>query len=207
MGWLILAVLAIATLVALALFARPGRKALELVAAMLLLAVVGYAWQGHPRLGGRPTSPRAAHKPQDVLFAEERKHWLDQVGPDAQALDTADSLIRNGDPDYAIAILRGELSRRPKSMILWIGLGNALVAYADGSVTPAARFAFARAMAIAPGHPAPLYFLALDYAQMGDLDTAEAMWTATLKAAPPDAPWRLMVAEKLMVLEKLKALR
>ena len=204
MGWLILITLVAATLAGLLFAARPARRTVELVAALLLVAVAGYAWQGHPALSGSPTTARATHPPQDVLFAAERVRWLGKVGPDAQALDTADAFIQNGDAAYAIGVLRGELSRRPNSMILWIGLGNALVSYADNAVTPPARFAFERAAKLAPAHPAPVYFLALELAQSGDIETAERMWRSLLATTPADAPWRPWVEEKLAIVEQMR---
>lgn len=204
-GWLILFALAALTLLAVVLVARPKRGAIELLAAALLLGIAGYAWQGTPALPGKPTAPRANHPASDTLFADERRVWLGRVGPENELLDAADTFIKNGDPDYAIGVLRGGINRAPDSMILWLGLGNALVTYADGSVTPAARFAFERASTLAPKHPAPAYFLALDYAQMGDLDSAEKIWRALLATSPADAPWRPLIAEKLAVLARVRA--
>lgn len=204
MGWLILALLAGATLAALLWWARPARSAIEMVVAMLLLAVAGYAWQGRPALPGKPTPPHVASAARDSLFAAERGQWLDKLGRDAQALDTADAFIRKGDTAYAIGVLRGELSRRPNSATLWIGLGNALVAHADGAVTPPARFAFVRAATLNPANPAAAYFLGLDYAVSGDLDRAAQLWRDIVIRAPADAPWRLAVAEKLILLEQLR---
>lgn len=205
MGWLMLLLLGGATLAVLILVARPTRGAIGLLCATLLIAVAGYAWQGRPALPGKPTPPRANHPASDTLFAQERTIWLEQVGPEAQLLDAADSFIRNGDPDYAIAILRGGISRAPDSMMLWLGLGNALVTYADGMVTPAAQYAFEHASALAPRHPAPGYFLGLAYAQMGDLDSAERLWRGVLANSPADAPWRPLVEQRLALLAKIRA--
>lgn len=205
MGWPIPILLAAMILVALLWAIRPGRGVAMLIAAGLFVALAGYAWQGRPALPGRPTAPRAANPPADTLFAAERGAWMERMGGDAQALDAADALIRNGDPDYALAVLRGAIGRRPESAMLWIGLANGLVTYADGSVTPPARYAFDRAAALAPGDPAPAYFKALAYAQSGDLDTAEKTWRALIAAAPPGAPWRIRVAEKLLLLQSIRA--
>ena len=204
-GWLILGLLAIATFAALWLFARPGRGSIELVAATLLLAVAGYAWQGNPGLAGKPTKPRANHPAEDSLFANERAAWMDRMGADSQALDTADAFIRNGDPAYAVGVLRGAIGRKPDSMMLWLGLGNALVTYADGAVTPPARYAFERAASLKPNDPAPAYFLALALAQSGDLDTAEKIWRGQLASAPADAPWRGRVMEKLILIDRARS--
>jgi len=203
-GWLILGLLAVATFAAIWFVARPPRGAIELVAATLFLAVAGYAWQGNPALSGKPTPPRANHPAEDTLFASERAAWVDKMGADAQALDTADAFIRNGDPAYAVGVLRGAISRKPDSMMLWLGLGNAMVTYADGSVTPPARYAFSRAAALAPGDPAPAYFLALALAQSGDLDSAERIWRNQLANAPADAPWRGRIMEKLILLDRAR---
>lgn len=204
-GWLILIGIAAVTLAAILLVARPGRGAIQVVAAGLALGCAGYAWQGHPGQAGKPTPPRASQPPGDTLFAQERTIWLERVGPEAQQLDAADAFIRNGDVAYAVGILRGAVARVPDSMSLWLGLANALVTYADGSVTPPARYAFQRAASLAPRHPAPGYFMALAYAQSGDFDTAERIWRAQLAAAPADAPWRLLVQQKLSVLERFRA--
>lgn len=205
MGWVVALALAAAMLAGLIALARPRRGAIGLVAAMLLLGVAGYAWQGSPRLAGRPTPPRASHPANDDVFAAERGAWFGTVGPDAQLLDSADALIRNGDPGYAIGVLRAGIARAPGDMILWTGLGNALVTYADGAVTPAARYAFMRASALGRDNPAPAYFLALALAQSGDLDAAEKIWRAILAHAPADAPWRARVAEKLILLAAVRA--
>lgn len=204
-GWVILFGLAAVTLGGLVLFARPKRGALELLGAALMLGIAGYAWQGNPALIGRPTPPRANHPASDTLFADERKIWLGTVGPEVQMLDAADNLIKSNDPDYAIAVLRSGIQRAPDSMILWLGLANALVTYADGVVTPPARYAFEHAAMLAPHNPAPAYFMALDYAQNGDLDTAEKMWRQILATSPADAPWRPLIAQKLMVLARVRA--
>jgi tetratricopeptide (TPR) repeat protein len=204
-GWIILFVLAAVTLGGLILVVRPKRGALELLGAALMLGVAGYAWQGSPALIGKPTPPRANHPASDTLFADERKIWLGTVGPEIEVLDAADYRIKANDPDYAIAILRSGIKTAPDSMILWLGLANALVTYADGVVTPPARYAFEHASMLAPKNPAPAYFMALDYAQIGDLDTAEKIWRQILATSPADAPWRPLVNQKLAVLARVRA--
>ena len=206
-GWLLFLLLAGLVMLWLAFIARPLRALLQLVGTALFVAAAGYAWQGHPGLAGHPVQAQATKRPAEAAFADERKEWMPQVGYEAQVLDTADALIRNGDADYAAGIIRGALSRNPRSMMLWLGLGNALVHVADGAVTPAARFAYDRAQSVAPGHPAPRYFLGLAYALSGDLETADALWRALLAGAPPTAKWRAPVAIKLLLVERLRLSR
>ncbi|NIJ06642.1 hypothetical protein FHS31_000224 [Sphingomonas vulcanisoli] len=203
-GWLIFLVLAIALLGLLAWRVRLDRGLLMLAAAAVAVAAAGYSWQGRPGLGGHPGEALQDRKPGETAFADERHDWMDSVGPEAQVLDTADAFIRNGDPDYAVGVLRGAIAQAPRSPMLWIGLGNALVHYADGQVTPAAYFAFERAAQLWPGHPAPPYFLGLAEVLSGNVDAGMTRWRRLLMEAPQDAPWRSVVAERLMLVQSLR---
>jgi cytochrome c-type biogenesis protein CcmH len=204
-GWLISLLLAVATAAALVLSARPRRGALQLIGATMLIGLAGYAWQGHPALPGHPTPPNAGRRGHDTLFAHERKAWLETVGFDALQLDGADAFIGNGDPDYAVGVIHAFLVREPNSMMLWLGLGNALQADADGALTPAAHYAFERAAAVAPGNPAPQYFLGLAYLQMGDAEGADATWRDLLTKTPADAPWRVKLQDRIKLIERFRA--
>jgi cytochrome c-type biogenesis protein CcmH len=197
MGWIILLVLAGVVGGVLWRFGRLPKGSLELVGAALLLGIAGYAWQGSPGLAGSPTPPKPESKQPDSEFAKSREGMMSMMGGDAQVLDTADAFHRNGLDAYSIAVLRGALEKRPRSADLWVGLGNALVVYAGGLMSPAAQLAFDRAAAIAPEHPGPPFFLGLAYAQAGQLDRAEATWQALLDKAPANAPWRADVEQRL----------
>ncbi|WP_207796689.1 tetratricopeptide repeat protein [Sphingomonas oleivorans] len=207
MGFAIILIMALAVFVAVAKFARPPRAALELLGAALMIGLAGYAWQGSPTLAGRPTPPRAGIGQPDSIFAQERGLFMERMGRNAQVLETAEAFQRQGLPDYAVGVIRGAIGRNPKSAELWVGLGNALLVYGDGMVTPAAKLAFDRAAAIDPDHPAPPYFLGLAYAQNGQLDRAAAMWRSLLQRTPADAPFRGDVALKLAIAERLLALQ
>ena len=204
-GWVISLLLAMATAAGLIVAARPARGAAMLIGATTLFGLTGYAWQGRPALPGRATPATAHQRGGDTLFAHERGLWFETVGPDAVQLDGADNLIRGGSPDYAAGILRAGLMRDPGNMELWIGLGNALQSHADGMLTPTALYAYQRAAALAPNHPAPPYFLGLAYLQMGDLATAETIWRGLLAGAPAGAPWRGRVADRLAVIDRFRA--
>jgi hypothetical protein len=206
-GWVILALLAVLLGAGLWIVIRPARTVSELIAATMLVALAGYAWQGSPLQPGKPTGPRDNKPVPSNLFAEERAKWLESVGVDAQALDASDGLLRSGDPAYAVGILRAALEHRPKSATLWIGLGNAISQYADGLVTPPARYAFQHASQLAPNSPAPGYFLGLSLAQSGDLDGAEQAWRGLLAKAAADAPWRADVEQKLAAIDRARSLR
>jgi len=204
-GLLISVLLAMVVAAALVLIARPARSALYLIGVAMLVGLAGYSWQGTPGLAGSPTPPGAHPRGGDTLFAHERKVWLETVGFDALQLDGADAFIKNGDPDYAVGLLHAYLQKEPDSMVLWLGLGNALQAQADGALTPPAHYAFERAAQAAPNHPAPQYFLGLAYLQMGDVDGAEAIWRNLLAKAPADAPWRDKLLTRIRLIDALKA--
>jgi len=207
-GMLLSLFLALVVTAGLVIFARPARGALYLVGVAMLVGLAGYAWQGTPGLPGSPTPPDAHKRGGDTLFAHERKVWLETVGFDALQLDGADSFIRNGDPDYAVGLLHAYLMREPDSMVLWLGLGNALQAQADGALTPPAHYAFERAaQAAPPGHPAPQYFLGLAYLQLGGVAGAEAAWRDLLTKAPANAPWRDKLAARIALLDRFSSAR
>lgn len=197
MGWLFPAFFAAITLGLLWRFAGVRGSTFELLVAALLFGIAGYAWQGTPDLPGQPTPPRAEPMQADSLFALERTHFLERFTADAQVLDAADAMHRNGLEAYGIALIRGALAKHPDSPDLWVGMGNALTLYANGLVTPAAELAFRRAATLAPDHPAPPYFLGMAYAQSGQLDRAQSIWAALLARAPANAPWRGIVEQRL----------
>lgn len=200
-GWLIL--LAVAAVVLLGLW-RLGRlrgAALQLAAAALLFGIAGYAWQGSPGEPGDPTPPKDDSMQPDSDFAKERSQVMGRFGSSAQWLDFADALHRMNRDRAAVTALKTALVEKPNDPDLWVGLGNALVIHAGGLVSPAARFAFEKAAKIAPDHPGPPFFMGLAYAQAGQPEKAVALWQALLAKAPPDAPWRSDLEQRLAQLQ------
>lgn len=57
MGWIFAFVFAALAWGALYLSGRCPRMALELAAALLLVGIAGYAWQGSPDMPGNPVHP------------------------------------------------------------------------------------------------------------------------------------------------------
>ena len=111
----------------------------------------------------------------------------------------ADSLARRGKTDEAARLLAAQVERYPGDYVLWVGLGNALADHAR-TLTPAARFAFARAAKLAPGYPAPKFFLGLAEARSGNPEEAARLWWEVLAAAPADASWRPIVEQGLVAI-------
>lgn len=204
MGWLIFLFMALIVAGLLWRFGRLPKGGIELVAAVLFLAVAGYAWQGSPGLSGKPTPPPAEVRTPDNEAAVERQKMFSKIGSDADVLRSADGLQSQGLTLYAIAIIKNGLEKRPQSADLWVGLGNELVIHSGGMMSPAAQLAFQRAEAIAPDHPGPPFFMGLAYAQAGQLDRAETVWRALLDRSPANASFRPELEQRLLEIERMK---
>jgi cytochrome c-type biogenesis protein CcmH len=206
MGWLFVLLLAAAIFAALWRFGRLDRGGLQFVAAGLLLALAGYAWQGHPHLAGSPHRPPEHRGFPDSEFARVRQDLLGRFNTADRWLTIAELYNREGDTQGAAEIIEAALRAHPNDADLWVGLGNALVIHGGGMMSPAAQLAFNRAAAIAPNHPGPKFFYGLALAQSGHLDEAEKVWRDLLASAPPTAMWRGAIEERLQAIEQARAM-
>jgi cytochrome c-type biogenesis protein CcmH len=77
------------------------------------------------------------------------------------------------------------------------GLGEAMIAEAQGVVTATARQAFEKASAADPSLPQPRYYLGLAALQDGKPDEARAIWTKLADEAPPGAPWAAPLRQRI----------
>ncbi len=205
-AWVIVAALAIATFAALAFVFRAPPVTWSAIGAALLFGLAGYGLQGRPELTGAPREARARMVGDPATMIALR-HAL--AGPDAAAdanfIVIADALARHGQYADATAILRGAVEKNPRDVQAWIALGNALVGHADGTLTPAALHAYREAQEAAPTQPGPPFFLGLALAQSARFAEARVLWAKALAAAPPGAPWRDELADKLRRLDLLIA--
>ena len=200
MGWIPLLLLGAAALGLLWRLARPDAAGLQLLAAALLLAFAGYAWQGSPALGGSPR--RAAERPPvpETAFSSMRRELFGQFDAADRWLTLAEAMHRSGNTAAAAGAIHAGLKARPTDAILWTGYGNALALHAGGLLTPAADLAFRRAIGLAPRHPGPLLFYGIALAQNGRLPEAEKAWQRALALAPPSASWREPLEQQLAML-------
>ena len=93
---------------------------------------------------------------------------------------------------YRQAVLLGAAGPEPVA-----AYGEALVMQAQGVVTPAAKQAFAAALAADRGFPIARYYLALADAQAGDAKAAIAAWMALAAELPENAGARAVLAERI----------
>jgi cytochrome c-type biogenesis protein CcmH len=77
------------------------------------------------------------------------------------------------------------------------GYGQALVLANDGVVSEDARQALERAIALDPNLIEPHLVLIIAKEQDGQFAAAADAWRALLATAPPDAPWRKLVEQRL----------
>jgi cytochrome c-type biogenesis protein CcmH/NrfG len=206
MGWAIVAGLALVTGAVLWRFVRGDRGAAQFMAAALLLALAGYAWQGHPGLAGRPKPPPERQQIPDSAFSQTREQMLGRFDRAWYWLNMSEGFARRGDTQGAAQVIQAGLRDSPNDADLWAGYGSALVAHADGMMTPAAEFAFRRAEQLAPGHPAPRFYWGLALAQGGQFDQAEQIWRQLLSEAPADAEYRRTIEQQLDALGQARAM-
>jgi len=190
MGWLILVILALAAFAGIWRFARLDGAGVQLLAAALLVACAGYAWQGSP---GRPGSPSAAAERPPVpetAFVTLRRDMFGSFDTADRWLTIAEGRLRRGDTREAAGVIRSAIRAHPRNSILWTGYGDALVLHGNGVLSPAADLAFRRAVGLAPRHPGPRLFYGIALAQNGRLEEAELRWREALALSPATAPWR-----------------
>ena len=197
-GWIILAVLVAIAFGALWLLRVRGAL-LQFATAALLFGCAGYALQGNPGLAGSARQAAAMEPP--VSLAEARHAFFGDFTPNEHWLIMSESFASRGNSEDSVGILKAAVREHPRDVELWIGLGNALVDHA-GMLTPAAQYAYTHAAELAPGHPAPLYFLGFALVRSGDRDGAIAAWKEILAEAPSDASWRPLVAGSIGALEQ-----
>lgn len=198
MGFLWLGLLALIALGLMWLMKLRGPM-LTLAAAAIAFGCAGYALQGSPRLAGQP---RAAAQRQPPLPLTGARHALmGQFDYSDTWLNMADALASRGNTEDAVKLLQTQATRHPRDYKLWVGLGNALTDHAR-TITPAARLAYTRAAELAPGYPAPLFFLGLAEARSGRPEVAVKLWSEILANAPADASWRPMVEDGLLLMNR-----
>jgi cytochrome c-type biogenesis protein CcmH len=192
-GLVILAIIIAATVALLWLLKLRGPM-LTLAGAALMVGAAGYALQGRPTLTGSPNL--AATRAPPVPLTEARKALMGQFDAADRWLTISEGYAARGQTEDAVGVMNSAIRARPNEYALWVGLGNALADHAR-TLTPGARFAFRRAAELAPGHPAPWFFLGLAEARSGRPEVAVILWREILARAPADASWRPIVEDAL----------
>ncbi|MEM9501158.1 MAG: tetratricopeptide repeat protein [Pseudomonadota bacterium] len=204
-GWVLVAGLTLAVFIVAAFPLRLPREGWSLFAATLVFGLAGYAWQGSP---GQPASPKAEQAPTSQSgeeMVDARRQLFGEGRSRRDYLVTSDAFARRGQFENAAKFLTPGLREHPDYVEGWLALGMALVAHADGFVTPAARAAYDRASAADPANPSPQFFLGFAYLRSGEIREARAVWGELLDNTPDDAPWRSDVARRVTALDQMIA--
>ena len=195
-GYLALALLVVAVVTLFWMMKLRGSM-LTLVGAALAFGSAGYALQGRPGLSGQPRVAGKRSPPMPLTGA--RQAMTGQFDYADTWLNMADALASRGNTLDAAKLLQSQVARHPGDYKLWVGLGNALTDHAR-TITPAGRLAFERAAELAPGYPAPPFFLGLAEARSGNPEAAVRLWQQILADAPASASWRPMVEDGLLLM-------
>jgi cytochrome c-type biogenesis protein CcmH/NrfG len=205
MGWLVMLLLAAAVTLGLWRWVRRDMGALQFLAAALLLALAGYAWQGRPGLAGAPKTKAADEQLPPSEFAQLRRGLLGEFDQAGAWLTAAEAIAQGGNTESAVNMIRGRLEQNPRDMDLWLGLADVLIQHAGGMLTPAAEMAFNRAASVAPDHPAPRFFYGLALARMGQFDAAETYWREVLSNPQATEAWRNVVGQAQRMSAQMRA--
>jgi cytochrome c-type biogenesis protein CcmH len=209
MSWvwaLLLAVVALGIVLLLLRWMRKPMVGWEAIGAALLLGIAGYGLQGNPGMAGAPKAPveKVSGDPEALVAA--RKSFDGKAMPNGTNLTmVADAFARHGQFADAAGILRDAVDKNPKDADAWLALANALVGHAEGTLSPAALYAYRHAADAAPSHPGPPFFLGLALAQSGRFAEARTMWADLLQRTPADAPYRADLQDRLARLDALIA--
>jgi cytochrome c-type biogenesis protein CcmH len=204
MIWFLAVGLAVAAFAIMAFAFRLPRTAWTTVLAALALGLAGYAAQGSPWTPGAPKSAAPLVPGEGTGLVELRRAVL----PDAEwsphpALITADALTRRDRFADAATILLGATRENSRDGEAWLALANALVADADGAITPAARLAYRRAEAAAPHSPGVPFFVGVAQLQAGDFLAARGLWAQAAQRAPEGSEARQTIESRIARLDTI----
>lgn len=206
MTWAMVIVLAMLAFVLVVFVFKAARGAREAVGAVLLLGIAGYAVQGSPAQPGSPKRSAEAKSADSAVLVDARSRVSNRgIPPSNQWVIIADGLARNGRFADAAQVLRGAVQKDPGNSEAWLAMANALMAHADGMLTPASLYAYRRAAKADPDNPGPPFFLGLAMAQAGRFGEARTLWAGLLESSPEDAPWRPLLARQLERIDALMA--
>lgn len=204
MSWVLVLLLALAAFAGAAFVLKAPRGGWEAIGAALLLGIAGYGLQANPGVAGAPKPAQQDISADPAALIEARgKVRESEIGPTDRWIVIADALARNGQYANAAQVLLGAIEEDPENAEAWLAMANALVAHAEGLLTPAASYAYREATAAAPDHPGPPFFWGLALAQSGRFAEAHTLWLELLEQTPDDAPWRSDLESRLEQLDSM----
>lgn len=201
MGW---AMFGLVSLLAALLLWRSGYPARlwTVAATALMLGAAGYAWQGSPTLAGRPVAERQAGAAVDPNLVALRNAIFGQFTFDYQYFVAADAMSRIGAIDSAAQVMLGGVRKAPQDGALWAWLGLVLTEKDGNQMSPAARFALDKGVALWPKHPGPQFVYGLALVRAGEWAAARPHWAEAVALTPARASYRQELALRLYLLDR-----
>ncbi len=173
-----------------------GRRRVVAVIALVVLplvSAVAYMELGRPDLPDQPLSARlsAPAERQDIAVLIGRVEAELQKRPeDGQGWEAiAPVYLRTGRSQDAVKAYSSAIRLLGPNAEREAGLGEALTMSAEGMVTPEAKAAFQRAVALDEGMPLARFYLGRAADQSGDRAGAATIYRELVAEAPPNAPW------------------
>ncbi|WP_010218397.1 tetratricopeptide repeat protein [Sphingomonas sp. PAMC 26621] len=182
-----------------------ARRLWMIVGAALLLGATGFAVQSTRHQPGKPVAADVDPITVDPGMIAFRAAVFAPSAVDDLALASADGRLQSGDTLAAAEGLARDLLLRPDDATLWTAYGYALALH-DHAVSPAAKVAFRRAVALAPHTPGPAFFLGMAYVDAGEFAAARPYWSYALSVTPRDAPYRGDIAERIAAIDQFRTM-
>jgi cytochrome c-type biogenesis protein CcmH len=172
-------------------------------AAALVLGIGGgaYLMLGNPYLATRSLAGPSTQDLRGLVALLAQRVRARPSDPRAWTLLGRGYLTLGDATDAAAAFRRGigvaPLGERPQ---LYSAYGEALTLAAGGTVTGDAEAAFALALRGNPKDFAARYYLGVAFAARSETQHALALWNSLLADAPPNAPWRAGLVDRIALL-------
>ena len=185
---------------------RDGPWAVAVVAAMVPAGAFAlYLHLGSPGMVDQPYADRPAQEspaedgaPDVSQMVERLARRLEENPDDLKGwLFLGRSYMVQERFDDAVQALANASRLGDRRPDIVANYGEALVAAAEGIVTPAARDQFQSSFEGDPLNPKARYYLALALAQEGRMDEALRAWVDLAAVSPPDAAWRAAVLQQI----------
>jgi len=194
--WIAAALLAVATVAALAWCARKAGARTDLLVVVGLfvpgIALASYLWLGEPDLPDQPYAGRsdaaARAEMQGLLGELEARLTADPNRLEGWLL-LARARLKVGDHQKAAEAFARARALAPDNAAVAAEFAEALIHAAGGTVPDAARDALLAAHAKDPRDAKALFYLGHEAASREDHAAAVQYWTDLAAVAPPGAPW------------------
>jgi cytochrome c-type biogenesis protein CcmH len=178
--------------------------------AMIVVALGLYGLQGSPSLPDQPLQARLQQKPEnqriDELIARAERQLQKNPSDGRGWAIMAPIYLRHSMYDKAVVAFRNAIRLLGPDGARLTGLSDALVFANQGVVSDETVPVLKQAIKADPDQPKPHFWLALYHEQQGKLKQASEGYTALLKRASADAPWRQMVQDRFNEVRKRQGL-